>query len=328
MQPELGVEMKRWAQEPGSLTNQRKALVQSVRRGDRTFEEAKAEAAKLEHKWLIDLVRDDDKEPAEAEAAATRLGCGPLIPAPDPLRLDPMREAYWTLQMVFAWIMWRTADDVRRHWDAWRVRKKAWQANGDYGYSPTSMERTSYEELRHDELITQPTEGNVPIVPSDKARLELWRALEVGALIATGIDACTKKRIEIPAHEFNDLNLHGSEDGLFMGRGEPAAFLKVRFKSADILKLWSGLTANKTKSRRGRPPGYDYAELRTEMERLIAHHGPFSDDDRVWNSPEKLISALASFTRAGFKSNPHGVRCSVTSINGSRSRRHSANADK
>ena len=108
---------------------------------------------------IIERVRDGEKNPSEAEKEAARLGCSPLIPIPDPVRFDPMRESYWTLHMALAWIMWRTVDDVRRHWDEWRDEAKQWQLNGDRGHSLRSMQRSSFSELRQDELISEPPEG-------------------------------------------------------------------------------------------------------------------------------------------------------------------------
>jgi hypothetical protein len=64
--------------------------------------------------------------PAEAEAEASRLGLPKLAKKPDPAEFDPMKEPSWTLIMALAWIMWRTPDAVRNHWDAYRVECEDW----------------------------------------------------------------------------------------------------------------------------------------------------------------------------------------------------------
>ena len=57
MKRDLRAEMESWAQQTGSKKEQRAALVQIVLSGAMTFEQAKAEAAELERRWLIERVR-------------------------------------------------------------------------------------------------------------------------------------------------------------------------------------------------------------------------------------------------------------------------------
>ena len=239
---------ERWAEERDQLLAQRLALRQQAECGDCTWVEAMDDDAIVVRRLLMDLISAGKIHPSEAEQEFSRLNRGVLNPEPDPTTFDPMREVHWTLVMALAWIMWRCVGDVRRHWDQYRAEKKSWQFNGDYGHSLRSMNPTSYFELRHDELITQPGEGNAPIKSSEVARLELWRSLETGKLIATGIDAQTTKRYEVPAREFIDLNQHESEDGLFMQGAEAAAYLDLRLRSAEIRLLWKSLPRHQTVS--------------------------------------------------------------------------------
>ena len=234
MRRDLRAEMESWAQQTGSKKDQRAALVQIVLSGAMTFEQAKAEAAELERRSLVERVRDGEKNPSEAEEEAARLGCGPLIPIPDPVRFDPMRESYWTLHMALAWIMWRTVDDVRRHWDEWRDEAKQWQLNGDRGHSLRSMQRSSFSELRQDELISEPPKGNPPRISAEQARFELRQFLQLGKLTACAVSPSTGKRVKIKKHEFFDLRIV-SESG--EDRLEPGGYQQLLLEREKVLCL-------------------------------------------------------------------------------------------
>lgn len=59
---------------------------------------------------LIEEAKFGRMSPAAAEAEAARLGLPPLASSPDPKQCDPMVEAWWTIPMTIAWIMWRNAE--------------------------------------------------------------------------------------------------------------------------------------------------------------------------------------------------------------------------
>lgn len=236
MKPEL----VQWVNQPRALTEVRKGWAERVECGEYSFDEAQRHAYEHERMWLIELVRDGEMKPSDAEAEAVRLGCRPLVPVPDPALFDPMLEPLWTLYMALAWIMWRTPDDVRRHWGKWRAASRQWMHNGR-GYSQQPLEPASFFELRHDALITEKNRGNAPRVSAEDAKSELWRALEAGDLAATGIDARTRERVEIPACEFIDLDLHEDEDGLFLRAVELAIYLEARLSSEFGLLRWPSI---------------------------------------------------------------------------------------
>lgn len=75
---------------------------------------------------LIDDVQYGRKTPAEAEAEAVRLGLGPFARRPDPADFDPVNEAWWSLPMTIAWILWRSRDQVREYWDEYRIECIDW----------------------------------------------------------------------------------------------------------------------------------------------------------------------------------------------------------
>jgi hypothetical protein len=57
--------------------------------------------------------------PANVEAELAAKGFLPLAVAPDPEKFDPSAEAWWTLAMTAAWIIWRTPDAVREAWQTY-----------------------------------------------------------------------------------------------------------------------------------------------------------------------------------------------------------------
>jgi hypothetical protein len=55
-------------------------------------------------------------------------GQQPFVSKPDPARFDPTGEADWTLAMIAAWIIWRTPESVRDHWDAYLFECTEWRS--------------------------------------------------------------------------------------------------------------------------------------------------------------------------------------------------------
>ena len=45
----------------------------------------------------------------------------------EPARFDPMAEPQWTLPMTAAWIIERSYDAVREHWDSYRSECRRWE---------------------------------------------------------------------------------------------------------------------------------------------------------------------------------------------------------
>ena len=90
-----------------------------------TPDEAEAKAQRLEGTDPQGPAREAHSRKAEAEA--TRLGLSPLATCPDANQFDPMGELQWSLPMAVAWIVWRSPDGVREHWDAYRQECLDWQ---------------------------------------------------------------------------------------------------------------------------------------------------------------------------------------------------------
>src|SRR4051812_29005411 len=62
---------------------------------------------------LIDRVRRGELTPQQAEDEAARKGFGPIASKPDPINFDPAKMPWWTLPMALAWIAWRSLELVR-----------------------------------------------------------------------------------------------------------------------------------------------------------------------------------------------------------------------
>jgi hypothetical protein len=75
---------------------------------------------------LIDRVRKGTLSPEEAEAEATKQGVGPLATVPDPLEFDPDEMPWWSLPMALAWIAWRNTNSVREHCAEYRENWSHW----------------------------------------------------------------------------------------------------------------------------------------------------------------------------------------------------------
>ena len=89
--------------------------------------------------WMRALIERDvlrgKKTPDEAEqwlaeknaVADIKLRLPPFAATPDLVRFDPMAEKDWTLAMAAAWIIWRTPEAVREHWNDYRFECKEWR---------------------------------------------------------------------------------------------------------------------------------------------------------------------------------------------------------
>ena len=65
---------------------------------------------------ILDRVRTGALTPEQAEIEAKAGGFGPLESKPDAACYDPMRQVWWSLPMVAAWVGWRNFNAVRRAW--------------------------------------------------------------------------------------------------------------------------------------------------------------------------------------------------------------------
>jgi hypothetical protein len=81
---------------------------------------------------LIDRVRRGKLSPDEAEAEAAKQGFGPLATVPDQLEFDPERMPWWSLPMALAWIAWRNIASVREHCAEYCEKRLLWRALGTF----------------------------------------------------------------------------------------------------------------------------------------------------------------------------------------------------
>src|SRR5262245_52017627 len=75
---------------------------------------------------ILEKVRRGEMTPEQAEAEAQRLGLRKFAGCPPKAQFNPMTETWWTFAMVVAWIAWRSDDGVRRAWDAYCRRCLDW----------------------------------------------------------------------------------------------------------------------------------------------------------------------------------------------------------
>ena len=142
---------------------------------------------------LIGQVRHGRLSPEEAETEAIRLGLLPFATSPDPKRFDPMTTPVWSAAMVIAWIAFRTADDVRYCWDAyraecwdWNFRK--WQTGVDEpfheGHFLERLKPATIDDLRNSEVRQATRAGRNLVMRVADAIHGLWSALRAGRITA------------------------------------------------------------------------------------------------------------------------------------------------
>jgi hypothetical protein len=165
---------------------------------------------------LLDNVKYGHMTPVEVEAEAVCLGLGKLASEPDCSQFDPMRETWWTLPMVVAWIAWRSPERVREFWDLYRSECWDWNfrewRDGPDGpvYAghfleqrrPATLSSLLFAEL-HDSAQGLLPHGTISI---NDAKAKLWEALGENSFQATGVSTDTGERTIIPDYAWRDLN--------------------------------------------------------------------------------------------------------------------------
>jgi hypothetical protein len=208
-----------------------------------TWEEAEAEQDRvIKRGRLIEEVRRGKMTPDEAETEAKELGLGPLASTPDPIIFDPTNEALWGLLMVVAWIMTRELNAVRELWPDWRKQKefwvrRRWQVPGrpiEEGYLLESPGPAALVDLRALSMKGKCVFG------SSEAIKQLLSKLRAGEIEATGIPSTTGKREIIPAYEWRDLDVF-QENKKVVVRTAPGfgpGYDDVAIKREEVMKLW------------------------------------------------------------------------------------------
>jgi hypothetical protein len=207
----------------------------------------------LSRDQLIDAVQYGRMTPDDAEAEAARLGLGKLATEPDKDALDAMRETWWTLPMAVAWITWRTADAVCKHWDAFRRQCWDWHFQ-QWKSVPDGPIHSGHflEQRRHASLLLlslseqfDAANGNErPNLSMRDSRTELWDALGEGLLEATAIDCDTGRRVAIPQFEWQDLEVfHVRDRDVLRARGRAhlpsGGYENVAFRRKDLMAIWA-----------------------------------------------------------------------------------------
>ena len=161
-------------------------------------------------------------------------------------------SAFWKLSQAIAWIATRDDNDVAE--------------------APNEVVNLWFFETNIDAIA--------------QAQLQLWEALQMGELEATGTGKDGERRA-IPATRWLDLrpilendNEEVLEPRPFMGEG----FYCVAVASAEVRKRWPAIPP---KGKRGPKPKVDPAKFERKVHRLIAEHGiPDRTLDPDWGQSE------------------------------------------
>ena len=221
---------------------------------------------------LLDRVFGGEITPEQAEKEASEAGVGPLATRPNSADFDPMKEVWWTLPMVAAWIGWRTTDAVRTAWSIYSNKVWIWKGPTtrrvpiNTGKTEAELllgllsgesvpvgwkERTGYllqnqTELTLFEVILRSTYGTTemgtPLIVGEQLRSELWQRLASRQLIAEGIPDGGGARAPIRDAEWIDLIHYDHEgwptDAIGVRNQKLPSYLAVRARRVDVLSIW------------------------------------------------------------------------------------------
>ncbi len=192
--------------------------------------------------------------PAQADAELSKLGLDPFEHTPDPATFDPMQEAYWSVVMTLAWIVWRAPEPVREVWDAYRAETVRWVAHDrtapcECGSGPRVnrieyvLENPGQAEVIHLSLM-QRQYGGGQCSPDEAGRL-LLQELRAGRITAEGRDTSTLTRHSITSQEWrNDMYFREMDHGPSRVRAESrtgggARYDDVLIERADVVRIWA-----------------------------------------------------------------------------------------
>lgn len=205
---------------------------------------------------LLDRVRRGDFSREEAETEADRLGVGPLATRPDASAFDPRGKPWWTLAMALAWIVWRTLDKVLEFDGDYRAECLGWRPfNGfvpvddgqsakrvqGYELAPLGPVTALMFDISHDLSLNGAVAGMTP----GSATKELRRALSRGDLGAVGVPGGGGPPVAVAAGEWAFLVIHRdtsrAERYWTRSGGRAPAYTDMEFPSAAVLQLWPAL---------------------------------------------------------------------------------------
>src|SRR5580658_6264529 len=154
---------------------------------------------KREREDIVARVYKGEITTEEAEEWAKSEKRFPFASKPDPTLYDPRSEPEWTLAMVAAWIVWRTPEAVREHWDAYLDQCTEWKTVRT-GLTDERVQKSTIL-AKHDRatlqtILSEAARDRDPSRPwalgPDDSRPwdyidELWKTLRAGDIVATGI---------------------------------------------------------------------------------------------------------------------------------------------
>lgn len=205
---------------------------------------------------LLDQVRRGEITPNQAEQEAKKLGLEPFETEPKPCDFDPDKMHWWSLPMAIAWIAWRNSASVREHCAEYREECRifvvgSWNVpiNGGTEFAridghelktlgPSTVARLSLVETYLTSTKTLPPTTQMTVAEAEK---ELLAALAAGRITAIAKDAAGLP-VEIPLREWPYLELfeEGQADVLkHNALDRMPAFSDIKLAADAIKQIWS-----------------------------------------------------------------------------------------
>ncbi len=204
---------------------------------------------------IIEKVHTGRWRPEWAENVAERKNLGPLLENPNPADFDPMEEGYWSLPMALAWIMERTPQSVREHWDDYRLKISYWfyekhilpvdggtSSRVEEGWHIRQQEKIT---LLHMIIIqtfhkTEDAENAQNNIGFHTAKRDLWRALQDEKVTATALNNLSEiVGVSAEKWAFLDIGNDGEVDSLRMKNNmHEVAYTDVRVKRSQLIATW------------------------------------------------------------------------------------------
>jgi hypothetical protein len=175
----------------------------------------------------------------------------------DLARFDPMKQAYWTLAMTAAWIIWRTPDAVLRYSSDYLFECKEWRPRREIlagkripaggrireGWEHRRCKLVSLHDVVHEASESDP--AKMDLGPIEAAN-DLWAKFTSGKVEATGIQSnlvsSDRRRIVITRHEWTDLSwqhLHDGGHGSVANHGDSGPrYDDVRVPREHVCEIW------------------------------------------------------------------------------------------
>jgi hypothetical protein len=184
------------------------------------------------------------REQAEAEAQAAGF---PLREThPDPADYEPIIEPFWTLPMTLAWILYRSDDAVRNLMESFVAATRVWR---HYHRSDGQKVVGLFPPMRKSafDVINEAVRGDASmrqVVSGIKARNDLLRRLKSGEVKAFGIPLGQREHQPIPPISWETITtlfvetpgVRASDISGFDEEG--ARYQQVRILSREVRQFW------------------------------------------------------------------------------------------